>query len=167
MDLALPKFVGPADRLTRPLRPWIVMTDSPASPAPARLADSPRSPSPCLNLDALSSEESTGPGDVSAVPICVSDDSGTHVNPDQVLSDDDLPAAVEDRRQVVWIRDVPPEVQEVDMSWNISGDTRWAVWRTERSPKTMGAASQLIVRTVDLPPELRTGDIPPGLGQLT
>ena len=167
MDLALPKFAGLADRLTRPLRPCIVMTDSPASPSLARLADSPRSPSPCLYLDALCSEESTGPGDVSAVPICISDDSGTHVNLDQVLSDDDLPTAVdvEDRRHIDRIRDVPPEVQEVDMSWNDQpGDTRWAVWRTERSPKTTGAASQLLVRTVDLPPELRTGDIPPGVG---
>ena len=92
MDLALPKFAGPADRLTRPLRPWIVMTDSPAQ---ARLADSPRSPSPCLNLDALSSEESTGSGDASAVPICISVDSGTHVNPNQVLLDDDLLTAVD------------------------------------------------------------------------
>ena len=31
-------------------------------------------------------------------------------------------------------------------------------------PKTTGTASQLLVRTVDLPPELRTGDIPPGVG---
>ena len=103
------------------------MTDSPAT---ARLADSPRSPSPCLNLDTWSSEESTGSGDVSAVQICFSDDSGTHVNPDQVLSDDDLTAAVdvEDRWRVVRICDVPPEVQEVDMSSNVSGDTRWTVW---------------------------------------
>ena len=27
---------------------------------------------------------------------------------------------------------MPPEVQEVDMSWNDQpGDTRWAVWGTE------------------------------------
>ena len=162
MDLPLPKFAGPADRLARPIRPWIVMTDSPASPAPARLTDPPRSPSPCFNLDALSSEESVGPGDISTVPICISDDYGTHV-----LSDDDLPPAVdvEDWRQVVRIRDVPPEGQEVEKSWNDQpGDTRWAVWRAERSPKTTGAASQLLVRTVDLPPVLRTGDIPPGVG---
>ena len=52
----------------------------------------------------------------------------------------------------------------MDMSWIISGDTRWAVWRTERSPKTTGAASQLLVRTVNLSPELKTGDITPGAG---
>ena len=89
------------------------MTDSPASPAPVRSTGLLRSPSPCLNLDALSSEESdksAGPGDISAVPICISDDCGTPVNPDQVLSDEDLPTAacVGDRRQVIRIRDVPP-----------------------------------------------------------
>ena len=103
-----------------------------------------------------------GPGDILTVPICILDDYGTHV-----LSDDDLPPAVdvEDRRHVVRIRDVPPEGQEVEKSWNDQpGDTRWAVWRAERSPKTTGAASQLLVRTVDLPPVLQTGDIPPGGG---
>ena len=119
MDLALPKFADPADRSARPLRPWIVMTESQASPAPVRLTPL-RSPSPCLNLDALSSDESAGPGDISAVPICISDDSSTPVNPDQVLSDNDLPTAVsaEDRQQVIRIRDVPPEVQVVGLSQN-------------------------------------------------
>ena len=138
MDLALPKFADPAYRPAQPLRPWIVMTDSPASPAPARLMEPPRSPSPCLNLDALSSDESTAPGDISEVPICISDDSGTPVNPDQVGSDDDLLTAMheDDRRQVVRVREVPPEGQVVDMSWNDQpGDTRWAVWRSEQSPK--------------------------------
>ena len=60
--------------------------------------------------------------------------TSTPVNPDQVLSDDDLPMAVsaEDWRQVIRIRDVPPEVQVVGLSQN--GDTRlmtglWDVWR--------------------------------------
>ena len=94
------------------------MTDSPASPAMARLMEPPRSPSPCLNLDALSLDESAR--------------SGTPVNTDQVGSDDDLPTAMhkEDRRQVVRVREVPPEGQVVDMSCNDQpGDTRWAVWR--------------------------------------
>ena len=80
MDLPLPKFAGPEDRLARLLRPGIVMTDSPASPAPARLTDPRRLLSPCLYLDALSSEESVGPGDISTVPtsFCISDDYGTH-----------------------------------------------------------------------------------------
>ena len=49
-----------------------------------------RSPSPCLNLDTLSSDESAGPGDVSAEsahPICISDVSSHSGDPDQVLSD--------------------------------------------------------------------------------
>ena len=66
------------------------MTDSPASPAPVQLMAPLRSPSPCLNLDALSSDESAGPGDVSAVPICISDASSSPRNLDQFLSDDDL-----------------------------------------------------------------------------
>ena len=91
------------------------MTDSPASPAPVRLTGPLRSPPPCLNLDALSSDESAGPRDISAVPICISDDSSTSVNPDQVLSDDDLLTAVhvEDRRQVIRIRVVPPDVRRM------------------------------------------------------
>ena len=167
MDLALPKFADPADRPAWPLRPWIVMTYSPASPAPVRLMTPLRSPSPCLNLDALSSDESAGPGDISAVLICISDDSSTPVNPDQVLSDDDLPTAVtaEDRRQVIRIRDVQPEVQVVGLSPNEQTcDTRLAVWRTEHWPKIPGAASQSSVRAVALPPEVRTGNIPLGVG---
>ena len=121
MDLALPKFADSGDRPVQPHRPWIVMTDSPASPAPVRSTGLCRSPSPCLNLDALTSDEddeSAGPGDISAAPICVSDDCHTPVNTDQVLSDEDLPAAtgVEDRRQVMRIRDVSPDVQIVDPS---------------------------------------------------
>ena len=82
------------------------------------LTPSLRPPSPCLNLDALSSDESTGPGDISAVPISILDDSSTPFNPDQVLSDDDLPTAVhaDDRRQVIRICDVPPDVQVVGLS---------------------------------------------------
>ena len=103
MDLALPRFADPEDQLARPHHPWIVITDSPASPSPVRLTGPLRSPSPCLNLDALSSDESAGPGDILAVVICISDDSSIPVDPDQVMSDDDLPTAVraEDRRQVI------------------------------------------------------------------
>ena len=84
------------------------MTDSSVSPVPVRLMAPLRSPYPCLNLDALSSDKSdksAGPGDISAVPICILDDSSTPVNPDQVLSDDDLPTAArtEDWRQVIRI----------------------------------------------------------------
>ena len=70
-------------------------------------------------------------GDVSAVPICISDASSSPRNPDQVLSDDDLPTAMhaEDRQQVIRIRDVPPDVQVVDLSQDDQiCDTRLAVW---------------------------------------
>ena len=77
-------------------RPCIVMTDSPALPAPVRSTGHLRSLSPCLNRDALSSDESdelVGAGDISAIPICISDDCSTPVKPDQVLSDEDLLSA--------------------------------------------------------------------------
>ena len=141
------------------------MTASPASPAPVRLVTPLRSPSPCLNLDALSSDESTGPVYVSAVPI--SDNSSTPVNPNQVLSDDDLLTAVsmEDRRQVIRIHDVPPEVQVVGLSQNDqTGDIRLAVWRSEQLPKIPGTISQSPVRAVVLPPEVQTSQIPLGVG---
>ena len=57
MDLALPKFDGLGDWPSQARRPWMVTTDSPASPDPGCSTDLPRSPSPCLNLDALSSDD--------------------------------------------------------------------------------------------------------------
>ena len=166
MDLALPRFADPEDQSARPHRPWIVMTDSPASPAPVRLTGPPRLPSPCLDLDALSSDESAGPGDRS-IPICISDSSSTPVNPDQVLSDDDFPTAVrtEDRRQVIRIRDVPLDVQVVGLSQDDQiCDTRLAVWGGEQPPDIPGGDSHQPVYGVALPPEVRTSAIPPGAG---
>ena len=105
IDLALPKFACQEGQSSRPHLPWIVMTDSPASPAPVCVRAPLRSPSPCLNLDMLSSDESAGLGDVSDIPICISDASSPPGNPDQVLSDDDLPTAVRvtDQQQDVQI----------------------------------------------------------------
>ena len=94
MDLALPKFACQEGRSSRPHLPWIVTTDSPASPAPVHLRAPLILPSHCLNLDMLSSDESAGPGHVSDVPICISDASSPPSNPDQVLTDDDLPTVV-------------------------------------------------------------------------
>ena len=134
MDLDLPRFADLGDHSVQPHRPWIVMTDSPASPAPVRSTGLLRLPSPCLNLDALSSDEldeSAGPGDISAAPICISDAYSTPVNPDQVLSDEDLPTAAcaGDRRQVIRIRDVLPDAQIVDLAQvDRTCDTRRAVW---------------------------------------
>ena len=57
MDLALPKFADLGDRPVQLHRPWIVVTDSPVSPAPVCSTGLLRSRSPCLNLDALSLDE--------------------------------------------------------------------------------------------------------------
>ena len=65
MDLALPRFAGLADGPRQVHPPWSVASDSPASPAPARLEMSGEDDSRCsvdrmsvsstyLNLDALS-----------------------------------------------------------------------------------------------------------------
>ena len=154
----------------QPHRPWVVMHDSPASPAPVRLTGLLRSPSPCLNLDALSSDaddESAGPGDISVTPICVSDDCHTHVNTDQVLSDEDLPAAAgaRDRRQVIRIRDVSPDVKIVDLAQvGRDWDTRRTVWGARQPKEVPGGRLQQSACAGTLSPEVRTSDIPLGSG---
>ena len=120
---------------------------------------------PCLNLDALSSDkdnESAGSGDVLAAPICVSDDCHAPVNTDQVLSDEDLPAAAgtEDRRQVIQIRDVSLDVQIVDPSqvgrdWN----TRRTVWGVKHPKDIPGGRLQQFACVRALSPEVRASDI--------
>ena len=167
MDLTLPRFADTEGRSARPPPPWIVMTYSPASPAPVHLTTPLRSPSACLNLHELSLDESAGPGDISVVPICILDDCSTPVNPDQVLSDDDLPTAVraEDRRQVIRICDVPLDDQVVGLSQDDQiCDTRLAVWGAEHPPDIPGGDSQQPVHVVALPPEVRISTIPPGVG---
>ena len=121
MELALPKFDGLGDRMMQARRPWMVSTDSPALPDPVCSTDLLRSPSPCLNLDALSSddaEECVRLSDISVTLLRGAEDGHTPVNSDQVLSDDDLPAAAgsRDRRQVIRIRDLSPDVHIVDIS---------------------------------------------------
>ena len=71
---------------------------------------------------------------------CVSDGCHNPVNSDQVLSDEDLPAAAGagDRRQVIRIRDVSPDVQIVDISqvgrdWD-SRRTVWGAWHSKDIP---------------------------------
>ena len=113
VDLALPRFTDSGDLPVRPGHLWIVTIDSPASPAPVRSTGLIRSPSPCMNLDALSSDESdevAGLGDVPSAPICISDDCGTPVNPVEVLSDVDMPVetCVGDQRQVIRISGCAP-----------------------------------------------------------
>ena len=79
--------------------------------------------SPCLNLDELSSSDddtrdSVGFSDLSITLLCDSDEVLTPVNSDQVLSDVDLPleSVAHDKRQVIRIRDVSPDVLLVDDS---------------------------------------------------
>ena len=110
-------------------------------------------------LHALSSDESAGPGDVSATPICISDASSSPVNPEQVLSDDDLPTAVhaEDQQQVIRIRDVVNLSQKDQIC-----DTR--LWGAGPPPGVPGGDSQQTVHVVDLSPEARISAIPPGVG---
>ena len=61
--------------------------------------------------------------DFSAASICISDDCSTPVNPEEVLSDVDLPVetCAGGRRQVIRIRDVPPDVQIMDLTRGASG----------------------------------------------
>ena len=83
------------------------------------------------------------------------------------MSDDDLPTAVraEDRWQVIWIRDVPPEVHVVNLSQDDRiCDTRLAVWGAGSLPGVLGGDSQQTVHVVDLPPDARISATPPGVG---
>ena len=142
MDLALPRFAGLGDGPRHVHLPWSVSSDSPESPAACRLDSSeqedvrfPRDrmpvSSPCLNLDDLSSSdddtrESVGLSDLSITLLCDSEVI-THVESDQVLSDVDLPleTVVNNKRQVIRIRDVSPDVLLMDDS--PSRDTRGTV----------------------------------------
>ena len=128
MDLALPHFAGLGDGPRQVHEPWNVSADSPASPDTSRVdtsggEDRVMLSSPCLNLDELSSSNddtggSVGLSDLSVTLLCDSDDVFTPVNSDQVLSDVDLPpeSVSHNKRQVIRIRDVSPDVQIVDVS---------------------------------------------------
>ena len=121
MDLALPRFEGLGDRPRQVHQPWMVSTESPASPDPGCLTELLLSSSPCLNLDALSSDDtegSVGFSDLSVTLLCGSDDGHTPVHSDQVLYYEDLPpvAGSGDSRQVIRICDISPDVQIVDIS---------------------------------------------------
>ena len=107
MDLALPK-------LEQPRSPWIVMSEAPTSPA-VILRPPLRSPSPCLNLDALSSDGSAGPGDVSDHPICISEVRINDLPPEVWINDLPPEVRVVDLPPEVQIIDLPPEVQIIDL----------------------------------------------------
>ena len=115
MDLSLPRFAGLTDGPRQIHPPWSI-----ASPAPARLetsgeedsrcsVDQMSVSSACYNLDLFSSSseedsrDSAERSDLSITLFCDSDEAGTHVNSDQVLSDGDFPeeSVPKDKRQVV------------------------------------------------------------------
>ena len=104
-----------------------------------------------------------GPGDVSDVPICISDTSSTPRNLNQVLSDDDLSTAVRtaDLQQDIQICDVPLEVQVVDLRISVAPS---AVRVVEQLPPVPSDDSQRIVCVVYLPSEVRMSDLPLGVG---
>ena len=120
MDLSLPRFAGLTDGLRQIHPPWSIASDSPASPAPARLdtngeedsrgsVDQMSVSSACLNLDLFSSsseDDSKDSAECSYLSITLfydSDEADTHVNSDQVLSDGDFPeeSVSKDKRQFV------------------------------------------------------------------
>ena len=105
MDLSLPRFAGLGDGPRQIHPPWSIASGSPVSPAPARLetsgeedsrcsVDQTSVSSACLNLDLFSSssseddsKDSVERSDLSVTLFSDSDEAGTHVNSDQVLSD--------------------------------------------------------------------------------
>ena len=142
MELALPRFEGLGDGPRQVHRPWMVSNESPASPDPGGLTELLRSSSPCLNLDVLSSDDtegSVGLSNISVTLLCGSDDGHAPVNSDQVLSDEDLPpeAGLDDRRQVIQIRDISPDVQIVDIS------QVGRVWNSRRTVSKGGSGKQM------------------------
>ena len=131
--------------------------DSPASPATSRLDTSGEEDrvglsSPCLNLDGLSSSDddtgtSVGLGDLSITLLCGSDEVFSPVNSDHVVSDVDFPPEPVslDKRQVVRIRDVSPDVLLVDAPpVRRPGDPRRSVARVASGKRMPGEVSMTV-----------------------
>ena len=126
MDLALPRFaMAEGPHQVHP--PWPVTSESPASPAPFQIETCGREDSRCsmdqtslssvyLKLDALSSSSEEETLDVKKCEncaimfVCNSEEAATHVNSDQVISDEEFPVmfGARDIRQVVRQHDKPP-----------------------------------------------------------
>ena len=166
MDLVLPQF-GVGNRSAPVRKPWMVSSDSPASPDPTCTTDLARSLSPCLNLDTLSSndaEESMIPRDISVTVLCSSEDDNTPIGSDQVLSDVDLPAASDsqNQRQVQQTQELSP------MDWFF----RWKVsmGRLENGPDGQQQHSTCVqdstpaVRPRANKPGLSVADLSPVVG---
>ena len=80
MDLALPRLKKPDDGATPKTKPWPVAFSPPASPTSVNGVNRTRSPSPCVDLNALSSDDSevdVTPQDFKVTLLCNSDDSCT------------------------------------------------------------------------------------------
>ena len=109
MDLALPRFAVMADGPRQFNLRWSVASESPASPATTQIEprreedfrcslDQTSMSSVYLNLDALSlssEEESLDVNkcvDFAVTFVCNSEEAGTHVNSEEVFSDEDFPA---------------------------------------------------------------------------
>ena len=139
--LSLPRFVGLTDGLRQIHPPWSIASDSPASPAPARLdtngeedsrgsVDQMSVSSACLNLDLFSSssedhsKDSAERSDLSITLFCDSDEADTRVNFDQVLSDGDFPeeSVPKDKQQFVRRSASPPRRSDYG-----GGSGRWTV----------------------------------------
>ena len=99
MDLSLPRFAGLTDGLRQIHLPWSIVSDSPASPATARVdtssekdsrcsVDQMSVSSACLNLDLFSSSSEDDSkdlaerSDLSITLFCDSDEADTRVNAD-------------------------------------------------------------------------------------
>ena len=157
MDLALPRFAGLGDGPRQVHEPWAISAASPASPATSRLDTSGEEDraglsSPCLNLDGLSSSDddtgaSVGLSDLSVTLLCGSDEVFSPVNSDQVLSDVDFPPepVSRDKRQVVQMRDVSPDVLLVDASLaRRSGDPQRSIARVPLGKRMPGEVSMTV-----------------------
>ena len=109
--------------------------------------------------------------DLSVTLLCGSDDGHTPVNSDQVLSDVDLPPETvsDDKRQVIRICDVSPDVQIVDVSQvGRTWDSRETVSKGgsgKRMPlPACIPATTTSGRDIDVAPRLSGPDPPPVVG---
>ena len=105
MDLALPRLKKPDDGATPKTKPWPVALSPPASPTSVNGGNRTRSPSPCVDLNALSSDNSevdVTPQDFKVTLLYNSDDSCTLVGSIVFSSEEEPPLSPgqDDRRKV-------------------------------------------------------------------
>ena len=94
IDLALPRITKPDDGATPKTKPWLVALSPPASPTSVNGGNRIRSPSPCVDLNALSSDDSevdVNPQDFKVTLLCNSDNSCTPVGSIVFSSEEDDP----------------------------------------------------------------------------